>query len=284
MPWESLISKDVTIESMIIGVDIGGTKTYIGRFTQSGKLLEGKRFETPQDYDEFLSTLAKHALTLESNKAKIACVAVPGFLIRDKGIVLNLGNLPWQNKSIRRDLSEALGINVCIENDSKLAALAEAKNVIDQFNRVLYMTISTGIGTALVVDGRLSQDIINSELGHIPLSYSGKIVAWESFASGRAFFERYKQKAVDVEDKKIWREYAGYLNIGLGIACAAYQPEVIIFGGGLGQYLNRFNSYLEEYLDEHLDTMVTNPKLISTHYRSQSVIYGCYHYAKEKLT
>ena len=269
---------------MIIGVDIGGTKTYIAKFTQSGKLLEGKRFETPQDYDEFLSTLAKYALTLESNKAKIACVAVPGFLIRDKGIVLNLGNLPWKNKNIRRDLSEALGINVCIENDSKLAALAEAKNIIDKFKRVLYITISTGIGTALVIDGKLSQDIINSELGHTPLFHNGKIVVWESFASGKAFFERYNQKAVDAEDQKIWKEFSGFINSGLGVACAAYQPEVIIFGGGLGQYLNRFKPYLEEYLEKQLDAMVTKPELVSTHHRSQSVIYGCYHYAKEKLT
>ena len=269
---------------MIIGVDIGGTKTYIAKFTQSGKLLEGKRFETPQDYDEFLSTLAKHALTLESNKAKIACVAVPGFLIRDKGIVLNLGNLPWQNMPIRRDLSEALGINVCIENDSKLAALAEAKNIIDKFSRVLYITISTGIGTALVINGRLSQDNIDSELGKIPLQHDKKIIAWEDFASGRAFFERYKQKAVDVEDQKIWKEFSGFVNSGLGIACAAYQPQVIIFGGGLGQYLNRFKPYLKEYIDEHLHPIVMRPELTSTHYRSQSVIYGCYHYAKEKLT
>ena len=270
---------------MIIGVDIGGTKTSIASFSESGKLLEEKHFETPEDYNDFLTTLYKHALSLDIKKAKIACVAVPGFIDRKKGIVYRLGNLPWQNKSIKRDISELFAVAVYIENDSKLAALAEARIIQSTYRRVLYITLSTGIGTALVIDGKLSKDVIDSEAGKMPLLHEGKITPWEDFASGRAFFERYGKRAVDVEDEKIWKEYSRYVNCGLGILCATYQPEVVIFGGGLGQRLTRFKPHLEQYLEKNLYPIIRQPsELLSTHYRSQSVIYGCYAYAKEKLT
>jgi predicted NBD/HSP70 family sugar kinase len=269
---------------MIIGVDIGGTKTAVASFTESGKLLEEKRFETPKDYDDFLKMLELVANRLEVGKAKVACVAVPGFISRKEGVVFHLGNLPWQNKSIRRDISEILGIPVYIENDSKLAALSEARIVKNEFSRVLYITLSTGINSGLVINGELSIDVIDSETGKMPLMHEGKYMAWEDFASGRAFYNKYGQKAVDVEDDEIWKEYSNTVNAGLGVVCAAYQPEAIIFGGGLGQRLRKFKPYLEEYLKANLHPLIRQPKaLLSTHYRGQSVIYGCYSYAKDKL-
>jgi len=269
---------------MIIGVDIGGTKTAVASFTESGKLLEERRFETPKDYDEFLKVLSDTAHMAEVNKAKVACVAVPGLIDREQGVVFHLGNLPWKNKPIRRDIAELFGIPVYIENDSKLAALAEARYIQQDYKRVLYITLSTGIGTALVINGTLSQDVIDSEAGKMPFSHDNKIMAWEDFASGRAFFEKYGKKAVEVEEDSVWKEYSTYVNVGLGAVCATYQPEVIVFGGGLGQRLRKFKPYVEEYLKNTLHPIIKQPEaLLSTHYRGQSVIYGCYSYAKDKL-
>lgn len=270
---------------MIVGVDIGGTKTYVALFAENGKLLKEVRFETNRDYDEFLKDLKLHANNIEASKAKAACVAVPGLLDRKRGMVLSLGNLPWKDKYIRHDAAKALGVqNVSIENDSRLAGLAEARYVSAQFSRVFYITISTGIGGALIVDGTLSKDLLDMEIGKTPLPHEGSIQQWENFASGKAFFETYGKKAVEVEDKKIWKKYSQNLNIGLGMICSGYQPEVIIFGGGLGQRLSRFKPFVEEYFKENLHSIVRTPKsLLSTHFRGQSVVYGCYVYAKDKL-
>lgn len=270
---------------MIIGVDIGGTKTLIAVFAENGKLLEEFRFATNPNYEQFLQEITAQARKLGTSKAKIACVAVPGLLDRKKGMVISLGNLPWEDLNIRHDLSIALGVEkVLIENDSKLAGLAEAKYLHSQYSRVVYITVSTGINSALIINGKLSHDVIDSEIGKMPLLHTKSMMAWEDFASGRAFFEKYGKKAVDVDDEKIWEEFAGYINQGLGVVCAAYQPEVIIFGGGLGQRLTRYRSYVKTYLETNLHPIVVQPKeLLSTHYRGQSVIYGCYAYAKEKL-
>lgn len=270
---------------MIIGVDIGGTKTYLAAFSESGKLLNEVRFETPRNYEDFLSDLKTHAEKLDTKKAKIACIAVPGLLDRKRGVVLSLGNLPWKDRHIQQDCSNALQIKkVIIENDSKLAGLAESRMVAAEYSRVFYLTISTGIGGALLINGKLSQDVIDMEIGKTPILEAGKIQAWEDFASGRAFFETYGQKAVDVTDEKIWKKYSNQLNAGIGMICSNYQVDAIIFGGGLGQRLGKFKPYISDYIEASLHPIVKKPKaLLSTHYRGQSVVYGCYHYAKDNL-
>ncbi len=269
---------------MIIAVDIGGTKTYIACFAENGKLLKEVRFETDHNYEQFLEDLTKRAKTLETKKGKIACVAVPGLLDTKKGIVKSLGNLPWKDRHIAHDLSKALGVQkTYIENDSKLAGLSEARYILDTHKRTFYLTISTGIGGALTVDGKLVSEVLSMEVGKMPLRYKGKIVHWEEFASGRAFFEKYQQKAIDIEDEAVWEEFAQQVNYGLGIICSNYQVEAIVFGGGLGQHFTRFKKYIMPYLEKNLHPIVVRPVLLSTHYRSQSVIYGCYEYAKDKL-
>lgn len=270
---------------MIIGVDIGGTKTLLACFAENGKLLKEVRFETNPDYQEFLKDLEHHARALETAKAKIACVAVPGLIDRKKGMAISLGNLSWRDVSIKQDVQQALSLkNIVIENDSKLAGLAEARHILHDYSRVFYLTISTGIGGAFVVDGKLVPSLKDMEIGKMPLEYSGKVIAWEDFASGRTFLEKFGKKAVDVEDEKTWEEYAPLLNKGLGIICATFQPDAIVFGGGLGQHSSRFSKYLPVYLEQNLHSNVRRPRaFLSTHHRSQSVIYGCYEYAKDHL-
>ncbi len=271
---------------MIVGVDIGGTKTVVALFTESGKLLESRRFETNHNYSIFLSDLANAAASLNTKKAKIGCAAIPGLLNRRRGIALTLGNLPWKDVYVRHDISTALEIErIFIENDSKLAGLAEARYIRDNYGRVFYLTLSTGIGGALLANGELVHEVIDMEIGKIPLPFEGKLQPWEEFASGRAFFDKYGKKAVDVTSKNIWKQYAKDVNLGLGVICSTFQVEAIIFGGGLGQYLNRFEEHVMPYLDKNLHPIIRRPQaLLSTHFRSQSVIYGCYEYAKDKLT
>lgn len=273
------------MNDMILAIDIGGTKTLLAAFTQDGKLLREARFETNKDYDEFLKDIKKSADSLDMSNVSIACAAVPGLLNRRQGVVESLGNLPWKNKQIKRDLSDVLGVsNLYIENDSKLAGLAEARQVSDKYKRVFYLTISTGVGGALMVNGKLVKEVIDMEVGKTPFEYQGTVQHWEEFASGRAFFEKYGKKAVDEKDPAVWEEFSKNINIGLGMICSAYQPDVIIFGGGLGQRLHRFKQYLEPYLRNNLHSIVRQPQaLLTTHFRGQSVIYGCYEYAKDHL-
>lgn len=271
---------------MIIGVDIGGTKTLLSVFAENGKLLNEARFPTNTDYSNFLQELTAQALKLGTNKGKIACAAVPGLLDRKNGIVISLGNLPWQNQPIRQDISKALGINtVLIENDSKLAGLGEFMSLEQKLPRVYYITLSTGIGGTLLINGQISQDVIDGEIGMVRFPHNGALMRWEDFASGRAFYDKYKQKASDVDDPAIWQDFAQNIGLGITMVCCIYQVDTIIFGGGLGIHLEKYNEYLKPYISTYLHSTIKKPRyLIKAHHGDRSVIYGCYHYAKDKIT
>src|SRR5688572_13125520 len=136
---------------MYAAVDIGGTKTLIAAFDAHGKLLDKLKFPTPQDYSAFLTAFAAALEQFPHHDFKAACVAVPGRVDRAKGIGLSMGNLPWQDVPVRDDMARLLGCPVNIENDSKAAALSEALLLESEFRKVLYITISTGIGVGFVV-------------------------------------------------------------------------------------------------------------------------------------
>lgn len=270
--------------SMIIGVDIGGTKTFLATLSENGEIVEHVRFETSRDYDTFLQHFeeAIKEINIPSN-VEVCCAAVPGLLDRQNGTVEALGNLPWRNKRIADDISKILGgISVVIENDSKLAGLAEARQLTES-SRALYLTISTGIGAALVVDGHLSEDVIDMEAGKMPLPKDGDSKIWESFASGKAFMQRYGKRGEEVNDPKIWESFASDIGDGLVVLCSIFQLDAVIFGGGFGQYADNFIPYLQPRI-ENLHPIIEKPKnLVAAKYGDLSVIYGCYEYAKDHL-
>ncbi len=271
---------------MIIGVDIGGTKTLIASFGPGGKIEKEHSFSTPQDYSDFIQEFKKHITSFLTDDISVICVGVPGLLDRKAGIVHSLGNLPWIEEKIVHDLSEAASKRkVIIENDSKLAGLSEVRALNTPPARALYLTISTGIGGALLVNGELSDDMIDMELGKTPLLFENELTHWENFASGKAFFEQYGKHGDNVDDPLTWQAYAqDRLGPGLLAACSYLQVDTIIFGGGLGHHCHHFNDYLAPYLDERLHAIVKRPQTLkSAKHGKNAVIYGCYEYAKDHL-
>ena len=152
--------------------------------------------------------------------------------------------------------------------------------------RALYLTVSTGIGGALLVNGSLSKDMIDMELGKTPLLFKGKMQHWEDFASGRAFVEAYGKSGDDVKDDRIWQSYAqDRLGPGLAVACSYLQIDTVVLGGGLGHHGDHFSDYLNPYLDERLHSIVRRPNIIrKAKYGKNAVIHGCYEHAKDQLT
>lgn len=272
---------------MIIGVDIGGTKTLVAEFSDTGKILRERRFATPEKYEDFLKSLEEIVQKLDLKKIEAVCVAVPGLLDRKAGVVKALGNLGWQEKHIRKDIKHIFDTeHIYIENDSKLAGLSEVRALSERPDRTLYLTVSTGIGGALLTGNNLVSDMIDMELGKAPLFFGEELVHWEDFASGRAFAEAYGVQGDDVEDETIWQRYVQErLGPGVAVACSYLQVDAIIFGGGLGHHSNKFSDYLAPYLDERLHAIVKRPvEIISAKHGKNAVIYGCYEYAKDRLT
>ncbi len=268
---------------MYLSIDIGGTKTLIGRFTKDGQLQESLKFPTPKDYAEFSKELANNIARITTKPWKMACVAAPGLINQEKGIVEAFGNLDWTNIPLVQTVKAITNTEVLIENDSKLAGLSEARLIKPAPHKVLYITISTGIGGAVVVDGQLDKTTSDSEMGFMMHERAGKMVPWQSFASGRAIVKRFGKQASDINDQHIWKLISHDIANGLIDLEAVIQPDVIIIGGGVGSNFAKFKHPLNDELKKYASPMVKVPKVIGAKNPEQAVIYGCYQMMKDEM-
>jgi predicted NBD/HSP70 family sugar kinase len=181
-------------------------------------------------------------------------------------------------------VSRVIGnIPVIIENDACLAGLAEANALIDEYQKILYFTISTGIGGAWLENGRIAESLQDMEPGHMPLWYEDKFQKWESFASGKAIIARYGKQASEIQQDEQWQEIGERIAYGVAVCCSVLMPEIIVFGGGAGQFADKFTPYISEYLDEHLSPLVKKPKkLLKATYEADSAIHGCFELLRQK--
>jgi glucokinase len=268
---------------MYLAIDIGGSKTLVALFSTSGRLLESKRFATPKAYADFLKELKETYNGLQHDTSKIiACgVGAPGRIDRSKGIIAVMANLPWENASLRKDVEKLCDAPVAIENDANLAGLSEAKLIQKSYHKVLYLTVSTGIGGALVVDGVIEPSLADMEVGHMKFVHDGKLQAWEDFASGRYIYKKYGKKASELEDTAAWYVISRNLALGLTNAIVTLTPDVIVFGGGVGAHFNKFADPLHEELMIYQSKLITLPALRKAIRAEEAVIYGAYELARQ---
>jgi predicted NBD/HSP70 family sugar kinase len=264
---------------MYLGVDVGGTKTLVATFDDGGALLQEQKFPTPQDYSTFLQDLEKAFRNLEVSDLKGAGIAVPGKVDREQGIGLIFGNLPWQNVSLRHDIEAIIGCSLVLENDAKAAGISEAKNVISDFKKVLYVTIGTGIGFAVLTNDVNDLRVDDRGGKSYMVEKDGRQISWESFASGSAIKQEYGKIAGEIVDEESWKAIVHNFAAGLVPLIQTYHPDVVIIGGGVGVHFNRFGHLLEQELSKSLPSM---PHLQAAQHPEEAVIYGCYELAKQK--
>lgn len=268
---------------MFAAVDVGGTKTLIAIFSKSGKVVEQLKFPTPANYSDFKTELAKNVAILATKDFTRVVMAIPAKVDRKHGIGLAFGNLDWVNVPVQADAELVFKCPVLLENDAKLAALSEAIALKKKYRKVLYVTISTGIGGGLIIDGKIDPDFEDIEVGQLLLEYKGELKSWEDFGSGRAFQNKFGKRVSDVEadNDQAWYWFARNIAIGLIDLMATLTPEVIVLGGGAGAHLDKFKDRLDEQLKIYENPMFSIPPIIKAHNAEEAVIYGCYALGKQ---
>lgn len=263
---------------MYLGIDIGGTKTLIAALSEDGRITDSRRFPTSHDYGRFLDDLEANLEELGPKNTYQACaVGIPATVIdRDRGIGVSFGNLPWKNVPIKEDVSRVCACPAAIENDAKLAGLSEAAELAGRYKRVLYATVSTGIGFALVVNEIIDPDVGDAGGRALLLEHEGRTMPWEDFASGRAMVERYGKQAREITDEQTWRQVSRDLAEGFIRLIAVLQPEVIVIGGSVGAHFDRYGDLLAEELGKYSLPLVPLPKIVGAKRPEEAVIYGCY--------
>ncbi len=244
---------------MYLAIDIGGTHTRVAVSKDALTIEKRLEFLTSQDYATGLQNIveAVHQLSLPM-MTKVG-VGFPGRIDRRTGRILGAAHLhEWISHNLKDALEQEIKAMVVLDNDANLAALAEANIGAGQgFGRVGYLTLSTGVGGALVINGKLDQATLDSEPGHIIIDPQGKYWPYceqtgcfESMASGTAFEQTFEIKAEDCKDPEIWEKHAKATSKGLVKIIEIWKPEVLVLGGGLTEVGEMFFSPLQSYTAE----------------------------------
>lgn len=267
---------------MYVGIDIGGTKTLVAALDAHGVIKERVKFPTPKDYGEFLKELKATIDGFEHKSFRAGGLAAPGRIDRKHGQIMELGNLKsWgEHIPIQGDVEQICGCPIIMENDAKLGGLSEAMLLKGKYDKVLYVTVSTGIGIALVVDCIIDDNIGDGGGKAILLEHDGKLMPWEKFASGHAIVERYGKKAMDITDEKTWKAITRDLSLGLIELIAITQPDVIVIGGSVGTYFDRYGELLDKSLQRFHLPLATIPPVVGAQRAEEAVVYGCYDLAR----
>jgi len=282
-----------------IGVDIGGTKVAAGIVDADGTMsryLRGPMNPRGSAEDGFAAVtgVLDELLTVpEAGRAKMAIgVCAPGPLDPKSGVVLNPPNVPcWRGFPLTAEIERRYGVKAKLDNDANAAALAESVWGAGRgFRNVFYACIGTGIGTGIVLDGKIFHGRTGSaaEGGHVTIDFRGpacncgKKGCIEALASGTAIARRARAAvsqdpekgaplaamaegdaarircemvgraaaARDPVAQQILDETIGYLAVWLGNIVDLLEPEVMILGGGVSEMLRPHFANLEVRLKD----------------------------------
>ncbi len=281
----------------IIAVDIGGTQLRAASYTSEDDLrpIKQKRIPTlasePGGFDRLINLIED--VWPESKTVDAIGIGSPGPLDPYTGYLLAPPNNPeWHNFPLTPNLSKHFGTKAYLDNDANLAGLAEYRFGAGKgHHHVLYITVSTGIGGGVITGDRLLQGYhgLAAELGHCiidpngPLCSCGHFGHLESFSSGPAIvryvlgeLESGTRSSMKRNENLSAREVAEAAqkgdalaiaafrrageNLGIGVASFlhAFDPSIVIFGGGV----SRAGPLLFDSFHESLKKRVFHPRYL----------------------
>jgi predicted NBD/HSP70 family sugar kinase len=222
-----------------IGVDIGATRTRVGRRDGAGGLL-AERVPTPRAGADGAAAIVALARQIAPEGVARVGISAAGPLDFANGITNPL-NLPgWHGFPLVGELAQHLGAHVAMDNDANCAALGEWREGAGRGSQTLvYYTISTGVGTGVVIGGRVHHGAHDTEGGHQivwpggPPCACGARGCLEAVISGTGLRARYGKPAEELDDPAVWDEVATYLAVGIANTATLLCPEVVVIGGGL---------------------------------------------------
>ena len=265
----------MTDAPVCVGVDVGGTKVLAGIVADTGRVVRTARRSTPGRRVERLAVEDALVAAVEEVAAGAPLLAVglaaAGFVDAAGERVMFAPHLPWHGEPVRELLADRLGAPVALDNDANCAALAEwTYGAARGAASALVVTLGTGIGGALVLDGRVLRGAngMAGEFGHMKVVPEGQPCpcggagCWEQYSSGNALV-RYARERVgrepslleeacggdpalltgpmvtaaaeegDLVARQAFHSVGDWLGIGLANLVAAFDPAVLVVGGGV---------------------------------------------------
>jgi len=242
---------------MIGAVDIGGTKIAVGMVDDGGKVVS--RREAPTDPDRYTDSIELIAGLLRETaihaRAQLTGIGIgsTGPVDPVRGEFGDVDFLPgWRGKSPVQDLAEIFKVRVALENDGDAAALAEAGwGAGRDRTRLIYVTVGTGIGGGIVLDGELYRGVdgAHPEVGHHVVDPAGPACScgfhgcWESLAAGPAmvaWLESHAPASYPHREGITARKICELAQTGDQVALQAVEHEAYYLGLGIANLINLF--------------------------------------------
>ena len=267
----------------VLAIDLGGTKIITALVSPNGQLIAKERCLTLADEGQ-ASVINRLLLTidhllklknLDSSQLDSISIAAAGGIDIKRGLVTSSPNLPdWHNVPLTDIVKDRYGVSTFLLNDASAAALGEHRFGAGKgVNNLILLTIGTGIGGGIIIDGNLYQGSSGSagEIGHMTIDINGQkdtcgnIGCLETLVSGPALAGEAKRRiaqgeksslvemvAGKIEDitaeeigiaarggdslaSDIIAEAANYLGVGLVNVVNIFNPEMIIIGGAVAK-------------------------------------------------
>jgi glucokinase len=271
---------NIKLKSLALGIDVGGSKILTAVVDSRGNVFSRDYRPTPHEDTEAVlqqilrsseSAIKQAVITVEELDA--IGVGAPGISNPRTGVVFSSPNIPcWHNVPLRDTIAAEIGKTAFLINDANAAALGELYFGAGKgASNLIYVTISTGIGGGIIINGELYYGSIGTagEVGHMTIDVNGprcncgNTGCWEMFASGTALANEAKrrirngaatsildyaggvlekvtartiQTAVEHGDalaKELINQTGYYIGVGLANLLNIFNPEMIIIGGGL---------------------------------------------------
>lgn len=280
---------------LTIGLDVGGTSIRAGVVDRYGDVLDITRTGTPTGEQELEDAIAKVIDELTGrHRVSAVGLAVAGFVAEDRRTVRFAPHLAWRQAPVADRIAARIGLPVVLEHDANAAALGEHRfGAARGASVAVLIALGTGIGAALLLDGRLFRGAygVAPELGHLTLVPDGRpcpcgkngclerycsgtalattaidllarnpgistLLAREAAADSRAVTGRRVAAAARDGDplaERAMAELARWLGKGLALVADVYDPEVVVIGGGVSESAPLF---LDE-AREHYAAMIT---------------------------
>jgi glucokinase len=267
---------DAARMALTIGVDIGGTKVAAGVVDGDGKIVASTRRDTPADDPMRTADVIADAVRQLAAGHDVVAIGLgaAGFVDAARSSVMFAPNLAWRDEPLREAMEQRLGLPTVVENDANAAAWAEARFGAGRGeDYVVVLTVGTGIGGGIVIDGKLLRGRfgVAAEIGHLNIVPDGRRCGcglqgcWEQYASGRALVQEAHEQATaspamastllemsggqvdaitgpivteaahagDVAALECFDEIGRWLGRGMAQLAAILDPGVFVIGGGV---------------------------------------------------
>lgn len=270
---------------MHILFDIGGTKTRVASTVDLHTIADVVKFDTPEHYADGIKAIHEAIETVRKGETITSMAGgIRGPLNHEKtGIVSESKLVDWVGRSITSDIGSRYNAPVYLENDTALVGLGEvAFGAGKGYNIVAYHTVSTGVGGARFVGGRIDATSVGFEPGHQVLDVDRTVLGHhtsptlENLVSGTALEKRRGMKPYEIaQNDHVWDELAVYIGAGLKNTIVYWSPDAIVLGGSMiiGDPRIMLESIRKE-TEKALEKLLPCPPIVDATLKDEGGLYG----------